>query len=1034
MKNCTPLIRSSFNKGPTHLLHFVSCLVLVLALSSPAIAAEPVELTGRVAMRSVDCFDEDLHDHEPEYFLVDEETDNKVRLLSDSDLLKKLEPFQRVQITGTRSGETANGSERGSELSSFSTLSLSSHDAIEVESVEVLAEPKAFGAQSLERANAAPELRMLTCLLVFASSLDYDCAVEEANATGLLFDNPTNANEGLQAITKGHFGLQLGNGSGEPAIVHLELDVSSVGKDSDDMEVLMMAALADAGYNRYDYDRVMLFPPAGIKNFWAWGYYGSSSTIYKGMVTAYGPDYGNRRMNGFLHELGHNFGFAHSSKGNDEYGDRTCVMGLSKDATKTETYNGPKLLETDWLDVFPGSTEAPTTDITLDLYPLSSDPNTVSEVIAVSIPGTDYYVSYHVDDRPYGFLSQAGDRDRLFVYTRASGLRKKSFQVANLEPGESYSGPGEITFDRYGPDNAYARISIDLDDGNAKPVPIAQSLNTNTNTSLALTLAGTDADDDTLSFSIVEAPAHGTLTGTAPHLTYTPANDFTGDDSFVFEVSDGAISAFGAVDIAVYTNTVAPEVLAGENQVVSLSDGTAWTPVQMTTTGWYDASDDTTIVSSGGAISQWNDKSGNSLHLAQASSSKQPTLEASVINGSSAVNFDGSNDELVTSINPFGSTVNDAFVIAVHHIDQAGNKGTIFTLTGSDAASSRWQSHAPFGTTVYLDCGGTGGGSRVNANYGVNTGDSVMVGFYCSTTDSVQQIYKNGALWVGDSTGHSVSTVGNIFVGSGAGSSYQDTSIGEFIIINGTVSLDERQNIEGYLAHKWGLQNDLPMDHPYKSVAPGGAVALVALGGIVSDADGPAGGEVISTWTKVSGPGDVLFGNESSTDTTAIFTEAGTYVLRLTADDGLFQTFDEMTVIVRADTDNDSIDDSWETAYFDDTESIDGSADSDGDGVKDFFEYLYGSDPTDSASVGFRLQTESSASAFVIDWDVSEGFELGTDYAVEYTSDLSDPGSWVTLPLEAYTLQPSTSNGMTNMMVEITQEFDTALFIRLVQP
>jgi len=30
----------------------------------------------------------------------------------------------------------------------------------------------------------------------------------------------------------------------------------------------------------------------------------------------------------------------------------------------------------------------------------------------------------------------------------------------------------------------------------------------------------------------------------------------------------------------------------------------------------------------------------------------------------------------------------------------------------------------------------------------------------------------------------------------------------------------ERQVIEGYLAHKWGLEDDLPVDHPYKSEAP----------------------------------------------------------------------------------------------------------------------------------------------------------------------------------------------------------------------
>ncbi len=39
-------------------------------------------------------------------------------------------------------------------------------------------------------------------------------------------------------------------------------------------------------------------------------------------------------------------------------------------------------------------------------------------------------------------------------------------------------------------------------------------------------------------------------------------------------------------------------------------------------------------------------------------------------------------------------------------------------------------------------------------------------------------------------------------------------------------------------------------------------------------------------WSKVSGPGDVTFANAAALDTTATFSEAGSYVLQLTADDG----------------------------------------------------------------------------------------------------------------------------------------------------
>ncbi len=56
--------------------------------------------------------------------------------------------------------------------------------------------------------------------------------------------------------------------------------------------------------------------------------------------------------------------------------------------------------------------------------------------------------------------------------------------------------------------------------------------------------------------------------------------------------------------------------------------------------------------------------------------------------------------------------------------------------------------------------------------------------------------------------------------------SYDDGSlpltgyIAELLIISGAVSTLNRQKIEGYLAHKWGLTANLPAGHPYKTVGP----------------------------------------------------------------------------------------------------------------------------------------------------------------------------------------------------------------------
>ncbi|HET6443307.1 MAG TPA: putative Ig domain-containing protein [candidate division Zixibacteria bacterium] len=74
--------------------------------------------------------------------------------------------------------------------------------------------------------------------------------------------------------------------------------------------------------------------------------------------------------------------------------------------------------------------------------------------------------------------------------------------------------------------------------------------------------------------------------------------------------------------------------------------------------------------------------------------------------------------------------------------------------------------------------------------------------------------------------------------------------------------------------------------------------AEATLDGTVSDDGLPAPPNLVTTWTVVSGPGLVNFGDDRAVDTTASFTSAGTYVLRLTAGDGEFDVSDEVTITV----------------------------------------------------------------------------------------------------------------------------------------
>jgi hypothetical protein len=57
-------------------------------------------------------------------------------------------------------------------------------------------------------------------------------------------------------------------------------------------------------------------------------------------------------------------------------------------------------------------------------------------------------------------------------------------------------------------------------------------------------------------------------------------------------------------------------------------------------------------------------------------------------------------------------------------------------------------------------------------------------------------------------------------------------------------------------------------------------------------------GAVTTAWSRQSGPGTVMFADPNAVDTTASFSVDGTYVLRLTADDGELTAYDELTITV----------------------------------------------------------------------------------------------------------------------------------------
>ncbi len=145
-------------------------------------------------------------------------------------------------------------------------------------------------------------------------------------------------------------------------------------------------------------------------------------------------------------------------------------------------------------------------------------------------------------------------------------------------PDQNFNGADSLIFrvnDGF-IDSAPATVLITINPINDPPVANAQSVTTRENTAIDITLTGSDVEGSALTFAVVTGPAHGSLSGTAPAVTYTPNNGYSGTDSFTFKVNDGTTDSNEAtVTITIEANQIpvasALSITTAEDQPVAIT-------------------------------------------------------------------------------------------------------------------------------------------------------------------------------------------------------------------------------------------------------------------------------------------------------------------------------------------------------------------------------------------------------------------------------------------------------------------------------
>jgi len=276
--------------------------------------------------------------------------------------------------------------------------------------------------------------------------------------------------------------------------------------------------------------------------------------------------------------------------------------------------------------------------------------------------------------------------------------------------------------------------------------------------------------------------------------------------------------------MSVIKKTARSPVIGPADSPLKESGAALWTPAQITTEGWYDASDAATITESGGGVSQWDDKSGNARHLTQGTGSLQLTTGLRTINALNALDGDGT--EYINRTSYPVNADGDLSVFGVHEIDSVSyfSEG-IYAMdgAGADFKFSAGKSgdvsgdfngfiQGGFGTNLVFNDGPAPGPfpgpSIYNAEFD-KTGSALVTG-RVDGTDRKSETYNTNL----------VTSMNFTVMADKAGIYKIDGAVGEIVVIHDDLSLATRQLIEGYLAWKWGTVANLPGAHPYKNAAP----------------------------------------------------------------------------------------------------------------------------------------------------------------------------------------------------------------------
>ncbi len=302
---------------------------------------------------------------------------------------------------------------------------------------------------------------------------------------------------------------------------------------------------------------------------------------------------------------------------------------------------------------------------------------------------------------------------------------------------------------------------------------------------------------------------------------------FTGNNRPLLMLQSNVISQFSGF----------PMIAKKKGEINAANEVELWTPVDTTTALWLDAADSSTLFdavsggttpANGGDVARWEDKSGNARNAIQPSN--KPQFITNSQNSQSVVRFVRASSTFLDMTQTAASIMQNKPYGAIYSVCKWNG---VISADQTVLNISRNGNNTQLRLGLQLTLGGETQSFRAGARRldtdaftGVSSPNNTSYNILetrANYTGGNLRLMVNGTqadLVPLPSSGNTSDTQSDEVSIGRIGNNHLDADVGEILVFDYAVSQSENQKIEGYLAWKWGLQGNLPNDHPYKNSPP----------------------------------------------------------------------------------------------------------------------------------------------------------------------------------------------------------------------